>query len=651
MPHRLRTIFLSINIVIAIVGCSTKRQSAGPQAAATTDASVQAKTLDITDGMVPSPVLLLDGSGESAGANDAGGVQDQAADSKSLFGPAPLPEGFTQLFECVESQAKMAGDASATRVLLLELAALQAQVDVNLARRTIDEAAPTLAEEAPLLNAVLAIGSRDIEVAQRVIRGLMLEELRRTCLTGITNQLAALTPLKAQDMALLIEPRIAREHLLLSIIERVREGTHEGAILLTDRVIEPLLNDYAMALVAEALSVADPEAAAGQLGSIESDLIKKWALLPIAVEAAAQETPSSAVLARQISVGYSRDEFYAQLAIRLAVSEPDRALTTALRIDDEHLKKLALKQVSRALFAARPGLALGILQEDFSDREVLGVAQGLLEQSCREEPERFAAILKQVKRKVPAAELTDSLLHCCIHAPAAAAEALAEHSTGTRDQIRYCRVCGGTAPEPIVSARHIGDPRLKDEAYACVVRRTSDQLVAGKALAGIGDSVLADEVRLELVDALLAEGRADVSEGLAEEIKDPYLAARAALAIGTADPGRLEGALKLLQVNLGDMSDTWRRDDLLTRAVVAQTGNDWLAAFKLATAIADGKLRKAALLTVTSGVPESKLAASSSATEHLDDHRLRARWCLALAARALAYSGGDSSQPDSGGQP
>jgi len=256
-------------------------------------------------------------------------------------------------------------------------------------------------------------------------------------------------------------------------------------------------------------------------------------------------------------------------------------------------------------------------------------------------------VLDRAQRKLPAAALSFGLSYCCPAAPEAVKEAVSRGAFLAQSELKRCLVCAGVASNPGDVAAGIEEGFHRDEALACHAASAApdDLPEAHRAIGRIGDSLLADQARLELVRLLAEHSRYDRAATAAEAIEDPYLSVAAMVELLPACED-FQAALEQIDGRLSDVKDGWRKRDLLSRLVPIVAGKEWRLALKYVFLVEDLVERRAVLAGVVRQIGQPELSGAATIKVEFPDARVRAEWCLLLAASMIVGTGSSAGAPE-----
>ncbi len=622
-------------------GCSGKKHT--PDVTATTAADTRTPTPELkdtrtgatADDTVASALREI-GTPARADGGEVTAPGDVATGDSPSPGPAPIPpdENMARLLECTRGTAVRVFDPLVRTRLLLRLAVLEAAYDPSAAARTIEKCQLEGAAADDVARAFGAIASRDLKLCLKIISGQPAGELRDTYLASTALALVSVDPEKAAEVAARVDSRIAREFLLLELVRLAASLWPDRIEKVTAHIIEPLYNDEAFALIAEETAASAPGDAISQVDKIEAELVKRWTLLYVGFRIAVGDPVAALQLDRMLMSVYYRDELYAEVATHLAGKDSEKALTLALRISDPFLKKDAVAEVAAAMIRDKPSLALHILRKnlDFidADTEVTALLTGL----CRTDAARFETTLAEVQNDLGKKLVADILSACCSSAPELVLRETAKRGLESKAQLRVCAACADPGPEALTAAQAIGDPRLRNEAYQCLAkdRAATDLPAALEIVKLIDDALGRDETHLMLVELLAAGEDPALAARISLGIADPYLAAKAALALlGGTPEEEYDKRVTFIAEKAGKVRDRWRQDELLARLARHSGSRDLKAALDLASGLVDVELQQSVLNDLARTSFAAGLEQAEKQQELFLDLAGKAAWCLRLA--------------------
>lgn len=476
------------------------------------------------------------------------------------------------LYQCVESNLIQVHDAEWRRRINVQLAMVIARHDpprglATLANAT--ESRPFPEESAAL---ALAIGSHDLRRAAAMAVNFVPAENRRRALEELVGVAAKGDVQWAIVISDLMRQRIPREIFLLRLIEHLSETRPEDSTVLTERIIEPLLNDWAVALVAAAEAPQHLDRSLSRIESIESPVVRDWALLRLSLGLAASAPDQVDELIPQVQRSLVRDELLVQLALAVVDSSPERSLPIALRIEDPELRRRGLDAVARSLLPHKPALARFMVERKREPPLAPSVWLPWLEAACRDYPEAAPAILEKALDKLTPEEILTGLLYCCRGAPGAVRSAASIQDVRD-DRLTRCYVCAGIMPDGLVAARTVRNPRVRDETLLCALQGLTDQEATTfkEEMTNLADPLLRDLAAVSLAAKLRQSDRLENALAVAGAIVDPFLRAPAlAQLAGTADKAVAGPAKEAFVTALRGLKDSWRQDaarEALVRAL------------------------------------------------------------------------------------
>ena len=651
------TLLLYVTLLLGAGGCSKKKS--GPDAAGaegappadtrggnpgTREAGAPAQPLDAVSTVTRDAGRAMAGD---AGVEAAG--PDAARGDTAVSGPATVTpdENMARLLQCTRDAAVRVLDVGVRARLLLRLAVLEAAYNPMTAAQTIEQCQLEGAAPDDIARAFEALASKDLNLCLKIVARQPAGELRDRYLASTALALIDLDPEKAAEIAARIDSRIAREFLLLQLVQLAASQWPERVEKVSAHIIEPLYNDEAYALIAEETATTTPRLAISQVDKIEAELVKRWTLLYVGFRIATGDPVAALQLDRLLASVYYRDELYAEVASRLAPSDAEKALTLAFRISDPFLKKDAVEKVAAAMVGEKPSLALHILRKNLGFLDAEAEITALLTGLCQQDGARFEAALAEVTVDLSRERIAAILSDCCSSSPEPALRLAAELGIEDDDRLKLCAVCAAPGPEPLAVAMTIGNAQLKNDAYSCLVEaRAGDDLPAAlEMLKLVDDSLARDEARLRLVERLAA-GLDPLAARIAASIEDPYLAAKAGLALlpGTAKK-EYDQRVQLTASLARKVRDRWRQDELVARLARLLGPRDLKRALDLASGLGDVELQQ----TLLNDLAEASLAAGLQQAEQQRELFLdlagKAAWCLRLAELYQARLDGAKAPP------
>ncbi len=496
---------------------------------------------------------------------------------------------------------------------------------------------------------VLALAGQDTAAALRAIRGFP-QDRRETLIVAIAENQAILDVAGAVAIVQTIESRIVREEQLIALLPalyRRDPGSIESAL---DRIVEPLLNDFAMARVraVAAAQGAPPEAKSVEKG-IESRLVKRWALLDVALQLAGRLPEAALALAEGLALPLDRDEVYAASSGALAAATPDKALALVMRIGDAHYRAVAAETVATAVFSSRPAMALHLVQNNLPPSRVRPAVLALFGALCRDDPTRFPEALSEAGIRLLPQDEEAVLERCCRQVPRDVRRVISEKREELRERSWYkvCLICTGldadaqASVEKLAASGASADPDAHLEAVSCLTRQLAATSVedALQVIEALDDPYSRDRIRLALFDDLIASRNLDRASQIAALLQDRYMAEKAAIVLVAAEASPAATSLDALEGKLLSLADTWRRDDLLAQAV--RQGLRFPVGFRvrLAASVVDPALRQSLFVELAAGIAQGDLQAAVELVPESSAASARADWYLALCGRVGETAG------------
>ena len=506
----------------------------------------------------------------------------------------PLPAGHVleALYQCVESNLAQIPVATWQRRIHVQLAVAMARRDPprGLAALTNATASKPLPEESAAV--VLAVGTHDLRRAVTMAAGFSPPQNRRRALEELAGAAAVEEARWAVVISDLMHQRIPREIFLLHLIEGLSQSHSEDSTLLAERIIEPLLNDWAVALLAAAEAPQKLQEALGKIETIESPVVRDWALLRLSLGLAASAPEQVDELIPQVQRSLVRDELISHLALAVIDSTPERALAIALRIEDPELRRRGLDAVARALLPHKPALARFMFEKKREPPLAPAIWLPWLESACRTYPEAAPAILDKTLSDLPPHDSLAGLLNCCPGAPKAV-RAAASIRDILDDRLTRCYVCAGIMPDGLVAARTVQDARVRDETLLCAL----EGLPAKQAgtfklqLTNLSDPLLKDLAAVALVAKLRTAHGEQAALEVAGAIVDPFLRAPALAGLTiTEDKDVASTAKQAFATAVSGIKDSWRRDAAKESLVRALWSHDEELAWHTLASIEDLEL-------------------------------------------------------------
>jgi hypothetical protein len=633
---------LSTAAIICIVTCLTvacqkdkpEEQKVDPAPTARTEASKDVKI--VPDGPATAPDIAAKRVSETDVRVEPPNSADVSA-APPAVPVRPMPAGLQSLLQCAAEQSRSVPDSTGQAAIALGIATVRAHYDSAAAVRAI-RSAPPVPEVLPSLEeAVLALATRDLNSALKALDGLASADHRRHCLGAIARQLVQFDTPRALQVAERIDPRIVREGLLLDIVNVALEQSAAAAHTVSERIIEPLLNDYAAADIAAGGAAADFEKASELAETIESPFVKQWAYLAMLLAVAAHDPERALSLENRLPLAHHLDELHSRAAEVLAGQNAQKALSVALRIGDKTMRGRALQEVARRLFPTRPAFAFHLLVKEIGDERAWEHLVAWTDALCSSTDGDFEATYEAVKRKLSEDRRATLLLACCRYRPREVRRLAMEVPPALVMPLRRCYLCAGIESDAQAVLDATVVPGQMDRLRAC----TAQQLAADKpaaaleALAGIGDKLVADEARLEMVTDLLARSKGGHALEVARHVQDSYLRGLGLLGLLAQEAVGGEAKALLLLV-LENLTDTWRSDDLRARAALILTSHDLEFAARLAGSIVNPARSKRLMGLMMPLLSGPELARAASLSGNIPAGKARARWCLQIAKRQAA---------------
>ncbi len=514
--------------------------------------------------ITPMEAATDDTASASDGANQP--PPDPLAALPPLRNAPPLPPHFESLFQCVESNLQVIQDDGFARRLHVALATEAARFDAIRGQAVLMRATgrkPTADESAEM---ILAIAGWDLRRAVETSLLFADPALKQHALESLAAEVAALQPEAASAIVDLIPARIAREDFLLGVIQRLAVDHPAAARTLADRIIEPLLNDWAVALVASGTPPEQLEVALRQLETLENPVVLDWALLALADRLTRQDLASVDTILPKIQRSLIRDELLSRLALATVATDPDKALSITLRIAEPMLMRRSLDALARALLPHKPALGRFLIEKKRTPPLPPEVWLPWLHEACEahpdDAPDMFSALLSSLSNP----EVLAGLLACCPGAPRAVRSEASTRDLSD-DRLTLCFICQGILPDLLVACRAMSNPALRDEAIRCALPRQLPASMAAltDALNLMTEPLMRDEAISAVTPELLKNDRIADAFNLALKITDPYVRARTLVPLlSVADSTLATQALVAYEEAFAAISDPWRRDDVLT---------------------------------------------------------------------------------------
>ena len=589
-----------------------------------------------------------DGSGSAAGKDAAGsgtaGEKDAgAAAAHGAGGGSAAPAAVAAkpdpvmdvLAGCVRDSAARAIDPRVRVGLLARLAAVEAQGNPVSAAQQLKSLKGTGGDVKVLSDALMRIASRDLETAVKVAEEEEPGPLRDAFITSVARAIVKVAPDRALSLASKVEPRLARETLLLDLVDVALEDGPSKGDLIAEQIVEPIYSDLADCMAAVRLARTDPAAGVLRLDKVESPMVRTWGYMQVSEELAARDPQAALQMERLLPSVYYRDELYERLLPSVLAADVDKGLALALRISDKQMRERAVVSVCREMFKTKPGLALLVLEKNVEATELESLQTGLLVASCVENGKGFAGRVEEVRGQLPVSVLGEALAQCCQRAPGAVKEAAGALGVAPDDALRRCFLCGGVSDGGQQEAGGIADPYLRASALSCVAVRLASTSVqdALEVVKLLPDGVARDATRLEIVQLLLAAKDGKTAERVASGIQSPYPACMGLLARMEFAPAAEAGQMgQLVEAHLPRVQDGWRRDQVLARLARLESRWDLGRALDHAGLILDLGLQQEVLDDMTrQWVKESGMEKAVAQREQFLDLAARGLWCIHLA--------------------
>lgn len=577
--------------------------------------------------------------GETKGA-DASDVADVEGEIELVVRePEPL---VADLFVCVKDAAGRIFEPAVKNRLLLGVAVLEANYDLRRALATVEQCQLSGAEVEDLSRSVLAIASRDLTSAVKLVERQVDGEFKNRYLKAIAHKIVELSPEEAARIAARLEPRIARELLLLELVDLSASTSPEGAEKVSEKILEPAWNDLAYSLIARHLAATDPQKALALLDKIEGELVKRWAVLHIAFQVAKTDPLAAVALDRLLPTAYFKDELYVEVVSNLAGEDSDKALAIALRISDANAKKQAVSTVARAMFARNRALALHVLEQNLGLVGYEAELRKLLVQSCRQAPDAFLKHVQDPASTVRPEFVLDVLRSCCDERPAEVRHVMQVLDLTPDGVLSGCFVCAGLEKPPREAALAIEDAGQRNKALVChaVELSATDLPAALEVVKLVDDGLSRSEAKGAIVGRLARAGKGQQALLVVASITDPYLKAQATLVL--ASSGGTESATTLVgqvEMQLPLVQDSWRRDDLLVTLAGLAGPSDLSKAVQLASSISSPELQEEVLESLARSWFAKDPQKAVAQKELFLDLSARGQWCLHLANLAATPAG------------
>jgi hypothetical protein len=547
--------------------------------------------------------------------------------------PLPIEPELEALFQCAAREADKA-TPTLRKAIRLRLAALVADRDTQRTLALLDGA-----DHGDLLcPALTRLAARDPRAAATFAAAIDDRWLRSRCVAEIAASLLDANLEQALLVTFAVSPRVAREKVLMALVEASAPRSWQQADTIANRIYEPLFNDYAVAAVAAGRAAADLAGAMSMVEPIESPFVKEWALGDIVLAVVGNGPDKVSELADQFQRGTGRDDLFCRLARRQAPDSPDAALALVLRIEEEKARRLCLDEVAREILPRKAALARLIAEKNRQPRLPPHLWYEWVRQACQHHPEAAPKVLEELLRGARPEQVSATLEACCPGAPAATRSAASSreiHDPG----LTRCFVCAGILPDPLATARAMRNPRERDEALACAIpnRTTAPFAELLAALKSIRSSTLRDQTAANLAARWPDAGEASK---LPETIASPYLQAATLvtllernLLLEKPDPDETLRLLTGVTERLPSLADSWRQDDLRARLARALAATDRTRAWQIAGTIRNTALLHAVLADLLPPDPHS--CDTQALANLLPEGLPRATGCLGLAGRLL----------------
>ena len=509
-----------------------------------------------------------------------------------LAEPLPADLGLEALYQCVHGNLLRVKSPEWQRRIHVQLAAHMARRDPPRGFAALGPATASKPHPDEAAAVVLSVAARDLRRAVIMAAGLTQPKNRRRALEALVNYAADRNGAWAVVISDQIHDRIPRELFLLDVVARLSLTNLEQSRLLAERIIEPLLNDWAMALVAAREASPALDQALAKVEAIESPVVRDWALLKLTRELSSTAPALVEELMPRVQRSLVRDELLAHLALAVVADSPDKGLALALRIEEPELRRRGLDAVARALLSHKPALARFMVEKKREPPLPPDVWLSWLKTACRDYPDKAPEMLeKALERLSPQARL-DGLLNCCPGAPKAVRGA-ASILDIRDDRLTRCYVCGNIMPDGLVAARTVREEGVRDDALLCALSGLpgAEAEKAIQVLEDIGEPLLRDQAAASLVAALQADNQSEAALELAGTIVDHYLRAPAlALLAADADDAVSSTAREAFAMSLDEVHDQWRQDAARRELVRALWTQDENLAWSTLMAIQDSEI-------------------------------------------------------------
>jgi len=534
--------------------------------------------------------------------------------------------------------------------LELSIARIESRYSPAKAAERIRSCAGTSPDMDLVKGAVLALAGQDTGMALGVLQGIPGVR-RKALVAAVAENQAALDVPGAVAVVLTLESRIVREEMLIGLLPAIYRHSPGSVPLILDRIVEPLLNDFAMVRSRTvAATEGGPPAPAAVEAGIESRLVKRWALLDVALQLAHRLPEAALELSGHLALPLDRDEVYAATAGALTSSLPDKAVGLVLRIGDPVLKAAAADAVSRELFAVRPGMALHLVSSHLPPARAQAATVELFGALCKREPARFVEVYGEVAGRLQPEEAERLLETCCPAAPREVRRLVSESGEELRNRSWYqvCLVCAALDSDAAATVARIKDPGLRKAGAICLAHQLAQRSVedAVQVIDGLSDPYSRDDARLALFDSLLAARDLEKAAAVAALVQDRYSAARASIRLAAAGSEAEGAAAETLEKHLLSVADPWRRDDLLAEATRECRRYPRQARVRLAAMVADAALRQALFAELSAGVSAVDVLAAALEVPADSGFSARADWYLALCRLAAGAAPSTPAEPE-----
>jgi len=518
--------------------------------------------------------------------------------------------------------------------LELGIARVEARYAPEVAAGRIGPCAARHPDLEEVRTAVLALAGQDTAAALRVIRGIPGER-HVALVAAIAENLAALDANAALAVLSTVESRIVREQMLVSLLPAVQRHGPDSVAMWLDRIVEPLLNDFAMAR-----SRAESAAAGAVLGpesveqGIESRLVRRWALLDVALRLATRLPEAALSLSEHLTLPLDRDEVYAAAAPGVVPASPDRAVGLVLRIGDRAYRAEAAESIASGLFEQRPAMALHLVLTHLPPARAREAATTMFAGLCSKDPARLEEVYREAKTRL-GPDLSDEVLAaCCASAPREVRRIVSGGPDDMRERAWYrsCLVCAGLDSDATATVPRIADGEMRKEAATCLARQVAPKSVAlaMQTLDLLEDPSSRDDARFALLLFLLANRDTEHAARVAAALQDRYVAARGAIRLAASTSEEKASTLDALERQLLSIADSWRRDDLLADAVRECSRYPRQARVRLASAVVDPALRQMLFTELAAATPAADVLDAALELPAEASASARADWYLAL---------------------